>query len=438
MISRDDPEYEGLREAALWNGIVPDRYPDAIARPSSGAEVAELVRTAGERRLRIAIKSGGHNWRGAYLRDGGLLLDLGGLNRIEVDAERRTATVEPGATHQLLADALVPHGLGFPIGHCPSVGLGGYLLAGGYGWNPRIWGPACWSVTAVDAIGLDGEELRVDESEPDLFWAVRGGSGGFPAIATRFHLRVYPLPTIASVRSDYPLDRLPELLAWSAELERMPPGNEVSLIAHRPADADGGPPSEAATVQASGFAEGRADAARLAAAAADATPCLSAQRARREYPAVALNDLAGEGAWIQGRRYAVDMCWVDGSYADVGAVCEQAIRDAPSAASRIVLAWGFAPPDGPDVAQTANGTLTVNLYAIWDDPAGDDANEAWVRETMALLEPFITGFYAGEADLGVSPDRPARCYPPRKWERLAAIRARHDPERRKYGFLSEA
>ena len=80
------------------------------------------------------------------------------------------------------------------------------------------------------------------------------------------------------------------------------------------------PPSEAATVQASGFAEGRADAARLAAAAADATPCLSAQRARREYPAVALNDLAGEGAWIQGRRYAVDMCWVDDSYADVGAV----------------------------------------------------------------------------------------------------------------------
>ena len=96
-------------------------------------------------------------------------------------------------------------------------------MAGGYGWNPRIWGPACWSVAAVDAIGLDDEELTVDESEPDLLWAARGGSGGFPAIATRFHLRVYPLPSIASVRSDYPLDRLPELLAWSAELERMPP-----------------------------------------------------------------------------------------------------------------------------------------------------------------------------------------------------------------------
>ena len=141
MISRDDPADQGLREAAVWNGIVPNRYPDAIARPSSGAEVAELVRTAGEGHLRIGIKSGGHNWRGAYLRDGGLLIDLGGLNRIEVDAERRTATVEPGATHQMLADALVPHGLGFPIGHCPSVGLGGYLLAGGYGWNPRVSGP---------------------------------------------------------------------------------------------------------------------------------------------------------------------------------------------------------------------------------------------------------------------------------------------------------
>jgi len=434
VILRSDPEYEATRQGVLWNGVVPDRYPDAIARPSSAGEVAELVRGARAGGLRIAIRSGGHNWRGAYLRDGGLLIDLGGLDRIEVDAGRRAATVEPGATHQLLADALVPHALGFPIGHCPTVGLGGYLLAGGYGWNPRIWGPACWSVTAVDAIGLDGQEIRVDEGEPDLFWAVRGGGGGFPAVATRFHLRVYPLPSIASVRSDYPLERLPELLAWSAGLEGMPPGNEVSLIAHRAVDSEG----EAATVQASGFADTPDDASRLAAAAADATPCLNAQTARREFPAVALNDLAGEGAWVQGRRYAVDMCWVDGSYADVGAVCERAVRGAPSAASRIVLAWGFAPPGGPDVAQTANGTLTVNVYAIWDDPADDDANEAWVRESMDRLDPYITGFYVGEADLGVAPDRPERSYPPDNWERLEAIRARHDPSRRKYGFLSEA
>jgi FAD/FMN-containing dehydrogenase len=431
MYHRDDSGYSSLREAVVWNGVVPERYPDAIATVTDRSQVAGLVRDAIEDGRRVAVRSGGHNWRAAFLRDGGLLLDFGELSAVEVDTERRIASIEPGATHKVLADALVPLGLGFPIGHCPTVCLGGYLLAGGYGWNPRIWGPACWSVEAVDAVTTEGEEIRIDESEPDLFWAARGGGGGFPAVATRFHLRVRPLPKIASVRSDHPLDRLPELLAWSAGLEGMPAGNEISLIAHRPDGGDG-----MATVQASGFADTEGSALGLAAAAADDAPGPAAPD-RREMPDVALNDLEGEGAWVEGRRYAVDMCWVDGSYERVGEICEEAIRAAPSADSRIVLAWGFAPPGGPDVAQTANGTLTVNLYAIWDDPAKDDANEAWVRAAMAELDPLITGFYAGESDLGAGEDRPRRCYPPEKWERLTEIRGRYDPQRRKFGFLSE-
>src|SRR5262249_8441016 len=144
---------------------------------------------------RIAVKSGGHNWRGACLRDDSLLLDLGALKRIEVEPESLLARAEPGVTHQELADAIVPHGLGFPIGHCPTVGLGGYLLAGGYGWNPRTWGTAGWSVDAIDAVTVDGEELLIDAvNPPDLFWAARGGGGGFPAVALRYHLRLKPLP----------------------------------------------------------------------------------------------------------------------------------------------------------------------------------------------------------------------------------------------------
>ena len=157
----------------------------------------------------------------------------------------------------------------------------------------------------------------------------------------------------------------------------------------------------------------------------------------RAYPEVALNDLEGEGAWTEGLRYCVDMCWTEAGHAEIGTICEEAIRQAPSERSRIVLAWGFAPPNGPDVAQTANGTLTVNLYAIWDDPSDDEANEAWIRATMGQIEPWITGFYVGEADLSVSSDRPRRCYPAEKWQRLAEIRERHDPQRRKHGYLSE-
>jgi FAD/FMN-containing dehydrogenase len=123
--ARSDAGYESERRSAIWNAVVPSRFPDAIARPASRAEVAELVRDAAAGGSRIGVKSGGHSWRGAGIRDGGLLLDLGGLQGIEVLPEEGIALAEPGATHQMLADAIVPHGLGFPIGHCPTVGLGG-------------------------------------------------------------------------------------------------------------------------------------------------------------------------------------------------------------------------------------------------------------------------------------------------------------------------
>jgi FAD/FMN-containing dehydrogenase len=437
---RGDPGYASARGSAVWNGVVPERFPDAIVRLTTRDEVAPAVRAAVKDGLRIAVKSGGHSWIGPSIRDGGILFDFSDLNAIEVDPQRRLALVEPGATHQVLADAIVPHELGFPIGHCPSVGIGGYLLAGGYGWNPRTWGPACWSVEAMEVVDLNGEEQVIsDTNHPDLFWAGRGGGGGFPAIATRYHLRLQTLPKIASVRCDYALDRLPELLSWSAELESMPAGTEVSLIAHRPPHPGTGMRSEPrATVQASGFAETPTDAMQLARAASDAAPGNDARIDARVFPDVRLNGLEGEGAWVEGLRYAVDMCWISDAYTEVARICERAVRDAPSELSRIVFAWGFAPTGGAEVAQTANGTLTINLYAIWTDPRYDEENVAWVRSTIDRIEPWITGFYVGEADLAVTPERARRCYPPEKWQRLAEIRSRHDPERRKFGYLSES
>ncbi len=440
MYQSDDSRYSSLRESAVWNGIVPDRFPKAIARPSERAEVAPLVADAYREGRRIAIKSGGHNWLGACLRDDSLLLDFGDLNQVEIDADNLIARVEPGATHKVLAEAIVPHGLGFPIGHCATVGLGGYLLAGGYGWNPRNWGTACWSVEAIDAVTVEGEELLIDEdSHSDLFWAARGGGGGFPAIATRYHLRLKPLPKIASVRTDFPLAKLPEILAWSAGVSEMDPGVEVSLIAHRPIDrVTGARLAPVTTVQATGFGETSERANELALQAADAVRGVDDLIDRRSFPNVALDDLEGEGAWVEGLRYSVDMCWTADEHAEVGKACERAIAEAPSEMSRIVFAWGFAPDAAPDVAQTANGTLTVNVYSIWDEPAGDADNIAWTHALMDEIEPQITGFYAGESDLAISADRPRRCYPPQKWERLTEIRDRYDPERRKLSYISEA
>lgn len=439
MYERGHPEYEWARAETVWNAVVPPRRPDAIARPASGADVAELVRGARARGERIAIKSGGHNWRGACLRDSGLLIDLAALNRIDVDIDRAVARVEPGATHQILADAIVPHGLGFPIGHCATVGLGGYLLAGGYGWNPRQWGPACWSVEAIELVTVDGDQLTIDAGhEPELFWAGRGGAGGFPAFATGYHVRLQPLPTIATRRVHFPLADLPALLSWSAKVKDADTGLEISLIAHRPLEAGTGrPQAPCTTVQATAFAPSLGQAEALLTDAFLGLDEVATATAPAQTVEVALNKLEAEAAWMHGRRYAVDMCWVADAYEEIAEVCGRAIDEAPSPLSRIVFAWGFAPDGGPDVAQTALGTLTVNVYAIWEAAGDDGANDGWTADAMRAMAPRITGFYAGEADLSVDAERKLRAYPPEKWARLARIRDQYDPERVKFGFISE-
>lgn len=440
--ARHEAEYESKRQEAIWNEVVPARFPDAIANPSSRAEVAELVRAAAQSGSRIGVKSGGHSWRGAGIRDGGLLLDLGRLQHIEVLPEEGIALAEPGATHQMLADAIVPRGLGFPIGHCPTVGLGGYLLAGGFGWNKRTWGPACWSVEGHDVVTVDGDEIEISASQrPDLYWAARGGGGGFPGVVTRYRLRLKPLPKIVAGRVVYPLACLPDLLVWAGDHDRLPPGIEISLIARRPVEPapdelgpDGRAPLQV-IVATTGFGETVDAATELVTAAGRDAPWRSDVVAST-LEEVAMNALEGPSGWIHGLRYQVDCADVD-DLETAARACERALRTAPSDLTRIVFAGGFSPGDPPDVAVAEHGRYSVNVYATWADPSDDEANAAWMATTMAELEPITTGYYVGESDLSAGPDRARRSYTPAAWERLSAIRAEHDPERRKFGYLDE-
>lgn len=144
LIRRGDPGYEGARTGAVWNEATPPRCPDAIVRAATEADVVHAVAWARAQGLRVSMRSGGHNWSGSPLRDGGLLLDLSGLRQCGITPAHgtgpATATVGPGATGQDLVAALTPHDLAFPVGHCPTVAVGGFLLSGGLGWNSRAWG----------------------------------------------------------------------------------------------------------------------------------------------------------------------------------------------------------------------------------------------------------------------------------------------------------
>src|SRR6202035_1921236 len=96
-----------------------------------------------------------------------------------------------------LLELLAKHDLFFPAGHCPGVGLGGYLLQGGFGWNGRVHGPACMSVEAIDVVLGDGSRVHASEEEnADLLWAARGAGPGFFGVVTSFYLRLVRKPKL--------------------------------------------------------------------------------------------------------------------------------------------------------------------------------------------------------------------------------------------------
>jgi FAD/FMN-containing dehydrogenase len=434
-LDRADPDYEQRRRAAVWNALVPDRRPHTITIPEQRADVAELVRAATSADQRIAVKSGGHNWLGACLRDDGLLIDLGQLDAVQVDPAALMATVEPGATHKRLADAIVPYGLAFPIGHCPTVGVGGYLMAGGMGWNLREWGPGCWNIAAADVVTAHGEEVRIDRtSDPELFWGLCGGSAGFPGIVTRFHLRLLPLPVIRARRVTFSLDSLPALVpAVAGVLASASPGLEMSLIArkaHWLADQQ-----PAVTLAATAFRDTERAADEVLRAAWDGVRDAGPVLADSGTATVRLNDLEGEGGWEEGLRYFADDCWVAGNYETVGRHIAGAIAASPSDLSRVVIAFSHVPEPVRDVAFTAFGDFSVNFYATWATVADDQANVGWVRQSSSGLASLKDGNYIGETDLLVDPARVLDAYPAHKWERLLRLIRARDPERRFHGFL---
>ena len=130
---RTDADYEATRRRMVWNERIPERFPDVIVSVTSNADVIEAVKLARSRGLRIAVRAGGHSWIATSLRDGGMLIDLSQLNGVTVNVAARTAAAQPAIKNTELVAALAQHELAFPAGHCPTVAIGGYLLAGGQG-----------------------------------------------------------------------------------------------------------------------------------------------------------------------------------------------------------------------------------------------------------------------------------------------------------------
>ncbi len=429
--------YEELRQAAVFNLRKPDRYPDVIVQPYSEEDVVTAVRLARERGLRVKARAGGHSWTGSSVRDGGMVIDLSGFHEIEVDEAARTATVTPSVRARELNEELRPYGLFFPTAHAPTVGLGGFLLQGGFSWIGGRVGPACASVHAIDVVTADGELIRADETQnTDFLWAARGAGPGFFGVVTRFHLTLQPRPeAIYASGYVYPLEVLDEVLRWSLEIApSLSPSLELAIFGTTPR-LPGGIPSDdgPALVVASTAMADTAEEAAAALQLLETCPVVEQASARLVAFPTTLADLYAMADEIEpeGWRYAVDNMWTDASPEELIPQVRPLFLEQPTPLTHVFWnPWRVQPV--PNAAFSMQARLYVGLYAVWEDEADDAANQEWVTGHMKRLEPLSKGIQLADENLV---NRPWPCLSAESSQRLEELRARYDPDGLFHSYL---
>lgn len=187
-----DPAYDSARMA--WNLAV-DQRPAAVAVPADAEQTAQVVRAASAAGLRVAPQSTGHNAGPLGRLDDVVIVRTSAMDSVLIDPARQRARVGGGTVWQAAVQAAARHGFATLHGSSPDVGIAGYSLGGGIGWYARALGLAANSITGLEVVTADGEIVWADaDHHPDLFWALRGGSGSF-GIVTALEFRLFPFTT---------------------------------------------------------------------------------------------------------------------------------------------------------------------------------------------------------------------------------------------------
>jgi hypothetical protein len=209
VITTDSADYEAAH--LIFNRAF-DLRPALIVRCAAASDVAQGLDFAQSHHLPLAVRGGGHSRLGYAMCDGGVVIDLSGMKRVEVDAGKRVARAEGGALVRDLDQATQRFGLATTSGGCPTVGITGLTLGGGEGRLMEKYGAACDNLLSAHVVTVDGRQVEASQkSNPDLFWAIRGGGGNF-GVVTALEYQLHPVGEVLSGALTYTAGRIPELL----------------------------------------------------------------------------------------------------------------------------------------------------------------------------------------------------------------------------------
>ena len=221
-----DPSYNEVRE--IWNAMI-DRRPAVIIQCAEADDVPHAISYARDNGLGISVRGGGHNIAGSALCNNGVMIDFSKMTAVKVDAQKKRAYVEPGATLGDFDKAIQAHGLATPVGINSTTGIAGLTLGGGFGWLTRKYGMTVDNLISAKMVTADGRKIQVSEDEnADLFWAIRGGGGNF-GVVTQFEFALYPVgPEILAGLLVFPIDQAKQVLEKYREFVKSAP-EELSI-----------------------------------------------------------------------------------------------------------------------------------------------------------------------------------------------------------------
>ena len=442
LLWRGEPGYEQARVGRIFNARRPDRFPAAVLLAADEDDVIEGVRLAAEHGWTVAVRSGGHSWAAWSLRDDTLLIDLGAMRDISYEPTTGVVSVRPAVPGGLeLAPFLAEQDRAFPGGHCASVGLGGYLLQGGQGWNGRARGWACQSVLGVDVVTADGTLVQADAGQnPDLLWAARGAGPGFPGIITRFRLQTYPAPPAMWQDTwTFRLQDTVEMLSWLHDVlpgldQRVEPVVAATRLPDVPLhDGMARPDGTVLLLHTTVMADSDTEALALLAPLQHGPLADRALGHVKDRTNVLEENAAQTAQNPEGYRYAVDCTWTDAP-APVLAPMLHALWSELDTEHSFSIWYGWAPRGSrPDMAFSVEANVYVATYAIYADPADDAKYSEWVHRRTAGLAVHGAGVYLGDTDFTRRQDR---FLSDDAYRRLAAIRAERDPAGRFTSYLT--
>jgi hypothetical protein len=417
-----DPRYDQVRH--IWNGRI-DHKPAVIIRCRTPSEVVGTVGFSQSYNLLMSIRGGDHNLAGYAVCDGGLMLDFSLMTGMVVDPANQTARAEPGLRWGQFDRRTQPYRLATTGGTHPDTGIAGLTLGGGIGWLGGPYGLTCDNLLSVDIVTADGKLRHASETDnPDLFWALRGAGHNF-GVVTAFNFRLHPLGRhIYAGMVAHPFEKAKPVLRFFREF--CSPGSQ---------------PDEVMAVCA--FSTAPDGTKQLGIAGMYVGPLWYGQRTLmplRQFGSPVADNIGSisyirfqalmKDQFPRGRRYYWKSVLVQELSDDFIDVMIEQFAKVPSANSFFGLqqlgnAANRVPNDATAFAYR-QARWDCLIISVWDDPAQDDIQINWARDTFRRFRPFSTG--GVYVNVLVEPD--IEGYPAAygtNYARLVDLKSKYDP-----------